>query len=118
MKRESDVSAEIVDEGLPLTTAIPGWRREMSDARGPVPVYYQDGMPVFAHGNYLRGEPPDLDHETNEKLSKSSESKRSFRLILLIHINEALQNSQGIFFQSDFTGFAKTISIFIQGASQ
>lgn len=88
LKRESDVSAELVEEGLPLTTAIPGWRREMSDIRGPVPVYYQDGMPVFAHGNYLRGEPPDLDLETNERMSKASESKRSFRHLSRSKIND------------------------------
>ena len=60
----------------------------MSDIRGPVPVYYQDGMPVFAHGNHLRGEPPDLDFETNARMSKASESKRSFRHLSRSKIND------------------------------
>jgi hypothetical protein len=78
LKRESDTQAEVVEEGLPLTSVVPGWRREMKNKSNALPVYYKDGMPVFVHGHVTHNEPKDMDLETNAKLAKQAKSSRRF----------------------------------------
>jgi len=78
LKRDHATDAQEVDF-LPTKTAIPGWRREMNENRTDIPIYFKDGFPVYNHGNYLRGEPPEVDIEAKERLTKSLHSKRSFK---------------------------------------
>ena len=51
----------------------------MNENRKDIPIYFKDGFPVYDHGNYSRGEPPEVDIEAKERLTKSLHSKRSFK---------------------------------------
>ena len=86
LKREHATEAQEADY-LPTNTAVPGWRREMGENRTDTPIYFKDGLPVYSHGNYLRGEPPEVDIEAKERLTKSLHSKRSFKHSTRSNIN-------------------------------
>lgn len=79
LKRDHATEAQEVEDFLPTNTAIPGWRRDMQENRVDIPMYTIDGVPVYNHGNYLRGEPPEVLPELKEQLTKSMHSKRSFK---------------------------------------
>ena len=78
LKKDHATDSQEVDF-LPTKTTVPGWRREMNENRVDIPIYFKDGFPIYNHGNYARGEPPEIDIEARERLTKSLHSKRSFK---------------------------------------